>query len=108
MRPAGYDGPVAALTSKQQQFLRRLAHALTPLVRIGKAGLTEGVVAETRNALRAHELIKVRIDVEDRGQRRDVVGRLAMDSGARLVGSVGKVAVLYRAREDEPRIVLPG
>lgn len=99
---------MAALTSKQRQFLRRLAHALTPLVRIGKAGLTDGVVAETRHALQAHELIKVRIDVEDRAQRRDVIGRLAADTEAHLVGSVGKVAVLYRAREEDPRIVLPG
>lgn len=99
---------MAALTSKQRQFLKREAHALSPLVRIGKAGLTAGVVGETTSALQAHELIKVRIDVEDRGQRRDVVGRLVADTGAHLVGSVGKVAVLYREREDAPRIRLPG
>ena len=97
-----------ALTSKQRQFLKRLAHALSPLVRIGKAGLTAAVVGETTNALQAHELIKVRIDVEDRAERRDVIGRLVGDTGALLVGSVGKVAVLYRAREDDPRIHLPG
>jgi RNA-binding protein len=99
---------VPALTSKQRQFLRRLAHAVLPLVRIGKAGLTAGVVGETTSALQAHELIKVRIDVEDRGQRREVVRKLVTDTGALLVGSVGKVAVLYRAREDDPRIHLPG
>jgi RNA-binding protein len=87
---------------------RRQAHALSPLVRVGKAGLTEGVVGEANTALHAHELIKVRIDVEDRAQRRDVVGRLAADTGAHLVGSVGKVAVLYRARGEDPRIHLPG
>jgi RNA-binding protein len=99
---------VAALTSKQLQFLKRLAHALSPLVRIGKAGLTAGVVGEATSALQAHELIKVRIDVEDRAERRDVMGRLVADTGAHLVGSVGKMAVLYRAREDDPRIRLPG
>ena len=95
------------LSPKQRQFLRRLAHPLSPLVRIGKAGLTPAVVDETNHALRAHELIKVRIEVEDRGQRRDVMGQLVADSAAVLVGSVGKVAVLYRAREDEPGIHLP-
>jgi RNA-binding protein len=99
---------VAALTSKQRQFLRRLAHNLSPLVRIGKAGLTGGVVGEASSALQAHELIKVRIDVEDRAQRRDVIGHLVADTGAHLVGSVGKMAVLYRAREDDPGIRLPG
>lgn len=95
------------LSSKQRQFLRRLAHPLSPLVRIGKAGLTPAVVDETTHALQHNELIKVRIDVEDRGQRREVMGQLVADSGATLVGSVGKVAVLYRAREDEPGIHLP-
>jgi RNA-binding protein len=98
---------VAALTSKQRQFLRRLAHTLSPLVRIGKAGLTPAVVDETRHALEHHELIKVRIDVEDRGQRREVMGQLVADSAAVLVGSVGKMAVLYRARAEDPAIHLP-
>jgi RNA-binding protein len=98
---------VPALSSKQRQFLRRLAHTLSPLVRVGKAGLTPAVVDETRHALRHHELIKVRIDVEDRGQRREVMGQLVEDSAAVLVGSVGKVAVLYRARDEDPVIRLP-
>ena len=93
---------MASLGSKQRQFLRRLAHALTPLVRIGKAGLTDAVVGETGSALQAHELIKVRIDVEDRGERRDVIGRLVARTEAHLVGSVGKMAVLYRARKTSP------
>jgi RNA-binding protein len=103
----GYDADVPALSSKQRQFLRRLAHPLSPLVRIGKGGLTPAVVDETRHALQHHELIKVRIEVEDRGQRRDVMGQLVADASAVLVGSVGKVAVLYRPREDDPGIHLP-
>ena len=98
---------MSTLTGKQRQFLKGLAHPLSPIVRVGKAGVTDAVVAETKKSLDSHELIKVRIDVEDRGQRRDVVSRLVADTGAHLVGSVGKVAVLYLAREDEPRIHLP-
>jgi RNA-binding protein len=103
----GYDAGVPVLNSKQRQFLKRLAHPLSPLVRVGKAGLTPAVVEETSHALKHHELIKVRIEVEDRGQRREVMGQLVADSRAVLVGSVGKVAVLYRAREDDPGIHLP-
>jgi putative YhbY family RNA-binding protein len=100
-------GAMAALTSKQRQFLKGLAHSLSPMVRVGKGGLTPAVVDEARAALRAHELIKVRIEVEDRGARREAVDRLAADTGAHQVGSVGKVAMLYRAREEEPRLRLP-
>lgn len=98
---------MAALTSKQRQFLKGRAHALSPVVRIGKGGLTPAVVLETKTALRAHELIKVRLEVEDGKERRAAARQLAEDTEAHLVGAVGKVAILYRAREKEPDIRLP-
>jgi RNA-binding protein len=98
---------MAALTSKQRQFLKGRAHALSPVVRIGKGGLTDGVVAETKTALRAHELIKVRLEVEDGKARREAARRLAEEADAHLVGAVGKVAILYRERDEEPTLRLP-
>ena len=98
---------MAALTSKQRQFLKGRAHALSPVVRIGKGGLTPAVVRETKTALHAHELIKVRLEVEDAKERREAGRRLAEDTDAHLVGAVGKVAILYRARAEKPAIRLP-
>jgi RNA-binding protein YhbY len=37
------------------------AHALEPVVRIGHAGVTDGVVADIARGLEAHELIKVTV-----------------------------------------------
>jgi putative YhbY family RNA-binding protein len=51
--------PAMALTEKQLRFLRGKAHALRPVVMLGNKGLTDNVVAETAQALRDHELIKV-------------------------------------------------
>jgi RNA-binding protein len=96
-----------ALTSKQRQFLKGRAHALSPVVRIGKGGLTPAVVQEAKTALRAHELIKVRIELEDAKERRAAGQRLAEDAAAHLVGAVGKVAILYRERDEDPAIRLP-
>lgn len=96
-----------ALTAKQRRYLKGLAHGLQPVVRIGKGRLSAAVVGEAESALRAHELIKVRIDSDDGGERREMAARLAADTGAHLAGTVGKVAILYRAREDGPRIHLP-
>src|SRR5437773_2489235 len=61
--PEGRSATIArvmALTAKQRQYLRGLAHSLHPLVRIGKGGVGEPLIAETRRSLEAHELIKVR------------------------------------------------
>ena len=98
---------MAVLTPKQRQYLKGLAHPLSPIVRVGKGGLTDNVIAETKKALASHELIKVRIEAEESAARRDVATRLVDATEAHLVGTIGKIAMLYREREEEPEIVLP-
>ncbi|HYC89327.1 MAG TPA: ribosome assembly RNA-binding protein YhbY [Thermoanaerobaculia bacterium] len=95
------------LTGKQRQFLKGLAHPLSPIVRVGKGGVTEAVIAETRKSLDSHELIKVRIDVDEGAERRTLADRLATAADAQLAGTVGKIAILYRERDEEPEIKLP-
>jgi RNA-binding protein len=96
-----------ALTSKQRQFLRGLAHPLSRVVRIGKGKLSEAVIEETRKTFLAHELIKVRIDAEG-AERTQLAEQLAEASEAELAGVIGKTAILFRPDEEEPRIKLPG
>jgi RNA-binding protein len=96
-----------ALTGKQRQFLKGLAHPLSPIVRIGKGGVTEAVIAETKKSLASHELIKVRIDVDESRERKDLAARLAEATDSQLAGTIGKVAILYRERDEEPEIKLP-
>ncbi|HEY6115785.1 MAG TPA: ribosome assembly RNA-binding protein YhbY [Candidatus Dormibacteraeota bacterium] len=95
------------LTAKQRQYLRGLAHPLAPVVRVGKGRLTDAIVAETRRSLEAHELIKVRIESDDAEERREIAARLAAETDAQLAGTIGKLAILYRAREEKPRIKVP-
>ena len=96
-----------SLTAKQRQYLKGLAHPLAPVVRVGKGGLTASIVAETKRSLQAHELIKVRIESDDAEERREIAARLATEADAQLAGTVGKVATLYRARDEKPKIRLP-
>lgn len=95
------------LTGKQRQFLKGLAHPLAPIVRIGKGGVSESVIAETKKSLDSHELIKVRLDVDDSKERKAMADQLATATDAHLAGTVGKIAILYREREEEPTIKLP-
>ena len=98
---------MAVLTTKQKQFLRGLAHPLSPIVRVAKGGVTASVVAETKKSLHAHELIKVRIDVDESAERRELANRLAGETDSQLAGTIGKIAILYRQRDEEPEIKLP-
>ncbi|HET7758069.1 MAG TPA: YhbY family RNA-binding protein [Steroidobacteraceae bacterium] len=96
-----------ALSERQRRHLRRLAHALKPVVRLGNAGLTEAVVLEAARALRDHELIKVKTPGGDRAAREELLRGLAARTGSALVQRVGNVAVLYRPNVGLPRILLP-
>jgi len=96
-----------SLTAKQRQFLKGLAHPLAPVVRVGKGRLTPSIVAEAKRSLEAHELIKVRIESDDAAERREIAERLAAETDAELAATIGKTAIVYRAREEKPKIKLP-
>ena len=54
------------LTSRERAHLKSRAHAMEPVVSVGKTGVTDAVIAEVERALTAHELIKVRAASQDR------------------------------------------
>jgi RNA-binding protein len=96
-----------ALTDRQKKHLRRLGHALHPIVLIGQRGLTENVTAEFGRALADHELVKVRARVGDREARDLMLAELARASGSELVHRIGNVGLFYRQNNKLKRILLP-
>ena len=96
-----------ALSETQKKYLRGLGHALKPVIRIGDAGLSDGVMSEFEATLEHHELIKVGIRVGDRDLRDQLIERLCSASGAELVQRIGNVALLYRENPDRGRIRVP-
>ena len=94
------------LTTKQRQFLKGLAHHLSPVVMLGGNGLTEGVLAEIDNALNHHELIKVKIAGADREVKQLIIDAIVRETNAVNVQTIGHVLVLYRQTEDK-KITLP-
>lgn len=87
--------------------MRGLAHPLKPIILVGNAGVTPGVVAETQRALHDHELIKVRMTGAEREVRDAALQALADATDSALVGRIGHVATLYRPRASLPKIILP-
>jgi RNA-binding protein len=88
------------LDNQTRRALKQQAHHLKPVVMLGQAGLTEGVLAEVERALFDHELIKVRITGYDRDKRDAQVAEIARQTNAALVQRIGNVAVLYRKRPE--------
>lgn len=94
------------LSTKQKQFLKGLAHHLSPVVMLGGNGLTEGVLAEIDNALNHHELIKVKIAGVDRETKQLIIDAIVRETQSSNVQTIGHILVLYRPSE-EGKIQLP-
>lgn len=104
------EAPAAAqppLSGKAVRHLRSLGHHLDPVVFIGKDGLSTAVVTATRNALRTHELVKVRIGTEAPVDRKEAAVDLARRAGAHLAQTLGRTLLLYKRHPHKPKIVLP-
>ncbi len=85
------------LSTETKKHYRTIGHGLNPIVTIAGNGLSDGVVAELERALNDHELIKVKLAINDRDERKEMVGALCETTGAFLVQEIGKVALIYRA-----------
>ena len=90
-----------ALEKNQRLALKAEAHSLQPVVLLGVAGLSDAVFAEIDRALTAHSLIKVRIPLDDRGQRDAMYAEIAERLGAARIQAIGKLIVLYRPPPPE-------
>jgi RNA-binding protein len=95
------------LTPAERRDLKARAHHLHPVVMIGDAGLTPAVVREIEVHLKSHELIKIRVLGDDRGQRRSLIDSICTSLAAAPVQLIGKILVIFRPRPEEDKKQAP-
>lgn len=98
---------MAELTGKQRRHLRALGQKLTPTLHVGHEGVSEAVLRQADALLEAHELIKVRVGDNAPADRHETAAMLAQGTRAHLAQVLGRTALLYRRRREEPTIELP-
>jgi RNA-binding protein len=96
------------LTPAERRAFRAKAHALHPFVSIGQHGLTPAVLHEIDVNLIAHELIKIRVFNDDRGERETLFAQICSDLDAAPVQHLGKILTIWRpAPPPEPEPAAP-
>lgn len=96
-----------SLNSKQIRFLRAQAHSLKAVVIIGGAGLTDNVINEIHQALDDHELIKVRINADDKQNRQAIIDSIVHQTEANHIQTIGHIGIFYRMNKENPVIQVP-
>ena len=91
------------LTNDTKKHYRAIGHNLKPVVIVAGNGLTDSVIAEIDRALEDHELIKIKIAVGEREDRKEVINQICSNCNADLVQEIGKVALLYR-KAKKPKL----
>jgi RNA-binding protein len=91
-----------SLTNVEKRNLKAQAQRLKPTLKIGKEGISPQFLAALDDALKHHELVKVKFD-DFKEQKKELTPVLAEKSGSHLITRVGNVVVLYRRKLVEEK-----
>ena len=95
--------PRIELSIQDRKVHRADAHHLDPVVMVGNDGLTPAVKKEIDAALKAHGLIKVRVQGDDRIERERMYGEIADELRAAQIQHIGKLLVFWRPKARKER-----
>jgi RNA-binding protein len=85
------------LNNSQIRKFKAAAQRLEPMLKVGKAGLSEGFIRSVDIALAQHELVKIKF-AEFKEQKKELAPQLAEKTASHLVMRVGNVMVLHRPK----------
>lgn len=94
------------LTSKQRAELRAMANTIDTILQVGKGGISETLIAQADDALRARELIKGRVLENSLLSPREVSSALCEALNAEPVQVIGTRFVIYRENPEDKKIIL--
>lgn len=90
------------LTSKQRAFLKKKAHELNPIVRIGKDGLQETVIESILSTIDSRELIKVKILQNCETEKEEIYQKLLEETRFDIVGMIGRTIIVFKENKEKP------
>lgn len=94
------------LTSKRRAYLRKKAHDLDALVRIGKDGVTDNLIQSILDAIESRELLKVKILQNCEEEKMEIMEQLSQYKEFEVVGIIGRTIILFRENKDKPVVSL--
>ena len=87
------------LTNAKVRELKATAQRMKATLEVGKEGLSPKFLAALDEALKHHELVKVKFG-QFKEEKKTLTPQLAEKSGSYLVTRVGNVVVLYRPKPE--------
>ena len=89
------------MNSKERSLLKKEASKMQPIIHIGKDGMSDNIVTQADDALKARELIKGKIQQNSLEDVRESAEYLADKTNSEVVITIGSTLVLYRRNPDK-------
>lgn len=95
------------ITSKQRAFLRGLSNSYETLFQVGKNGITDTLIKQVDDALKARELIKINSLENTPSTPKEIANTIAEKTKSDVVQVVGRKMIFYKRNNENPKIILP-
>jgi len=92
------------ITSKRRAELRAIANSYDTILQIGKSGISPETITQANDALKARELIKLRVLKSSPVTATEAAQELAEETRSDVIQVIGGRFVLYRRNPKEPKI----
>ena len=94
------------MTSKERAALRAQANSLEPLFLVGKGGVNDALIAQTLDAFRSRELLKLKVLLETAPKSpREIAEEIAAKTQSEVVQVVGGSLIFFKENPElhEPK-----
>ena len=89
------------MNSKERSLLKKEASKMQPIIHIGKDGMSENIVIQANDALKARELIKGKIQQNSLEDVKEAANYIANKTNSEVVITIGNTFVLYKRNPDK-------
>lgn len=94
------------MTSKQRSILKGIAQTEDTILQVGKNGIIDTLVTQVSDALKARELIKMKVQDGSPLSPAEAANGLAEKTKSEVVQVIGNKFVLFKRNPQNPKIDL--
>ncbi len=95
------------ISPKNRAYLRGLGAKIKPSLNLGKNEIDESFLVAFDNALKAHELVKIKVLQNNSEDIEKIAKKIVEETDCGLVGITGKTILFYRPNKKDQKIILP-
>lgn len=89
------------MTSKERAALRAQANTIEPLFQVGKGGISQALIDQTKDALKKRELIKLKVLLDTAPEApNELAHQIADATGSEVVQVIGGSMIFYKLNPE--------